>query len=134
MWVGQPNRGQDHLKVSTATTVPPMSVPFIKASVHIAGRALPRGNMCITPTWPAASTPSWGTYLGQQDSQRQITIAMKNCSPVNLELQRNYFIGCIENVQECKAQEICPAYLSSEKPTGPNKNLVLKKDNSLWTP
>ncbi len=38
---------------------------------------------------------------------------MNNCSPVGLELDRNDFIGQVENVQDCEAREINPAYLQA---------------------
>jgi len=38
---------------------------------------------------------------------------VKNCSPVDLELDRNDFIGQVENVQDCETREINPAYLQA---------------------
>jgi hypothetical protein len=38
---------------------------------------------------------------------------VKNCSPVDLELQRNDFISSIENVQDCEAREVNPANLQA---------------------
>ncbi len=49
----------------------------------------------------------------QPDSQGQVTVAVKNCSPLDLELQRNNFIGSVENVQDCEAREVNPAYLQA---------------------
>jgi hypothetical protein len=46
-WEGQHNWGQGHLKVSSAPTVPPLSVTFIKATVRSEGEALPEGILCI---------------------------------------------------------------------------------------
>jgi hypothetical protein len=46
-WEGQPNWGQGHLKVSTATTIPLLSIAYIKGTVCTEGGALPEGNMCI---------------------------------------------------------------------------------------
>jgi hypothetical protein len=54
-----------------------------------------------------------GPYLVQPDNLGQVTVAVKNCSPVDLELQRNDFIGSIKNVQDCEAREINPAYLQA---------------------
>ena len=49
----------------------------------------------------------------QPDNPGQITIAVKNCSPVDLKLERNYFIGCVENVQDCETRKINPTYLQA---------------------
>jgi hypothetical protein len=110
-WEGQPNWGQGHLKVSSATTIPPLSVTFIKATE---GGALPEGNLCIAnESSNVHPLKTGGPYLVKPDSQGQITIAVKNFSPVNLELQRNDFISSVENVQDCDTQEINPAYLQA---------------------
>jgi hypothetical protein len=38
---------------------------------------------------------------------------VKNCSPVDLELDQNQFIGQVENVQDCETQELNLAYLQA---------------------
>jgi hypothetical protein len=43
----------------------------------------------------------------------QVTIAIKNCVPTELELQCNDFIGTLENIQGCDTQELNPAYLQA---------------------
>jgi hypothetical protein len=56
----------------------------------------------------------WGlAYLIQLDPQGQVPIAVKNCSPVDLQLQRNGFIGSIKNFQDCETGELNPAYLQA---------------------
>jgi len=72
------------------------------------------GNLCVA-TVASSQHPlvTGGPYLVQPDTQGQITIAVKNCSSVDLELQRNDFIGSIENVQNCEAREVNPAYLQA---------------------
>jgi len=113
-WEGQPNWGQGHLKVAAATSIPPLSVAFIRATVRTEGGALPEGTLCIaniaSHTHPLVTG---GPYLVQPDNLGQITIAVKNCSPVDLELERNDFIGQVENVQDCETREINPAYLQA---------------------
>ncbi len=54
-----------------------------------------------------------GPYLVQPDNQGQVTVVVKNCSPLDLELHRNDFIGSVENVQDCETREINPAYLQA---------------------
>ena len=49
----------------------------------------------------------------QPDNQGQVTVAVKNCSPLDLDLHRNDFIGSVENVQDCETREINPAYLQA---------------------
>ena len=113
-WEGQPNWGQGHLKVAAATSIPPLSVAFIRATVRTEGGALPEGTLCIANiTSHTHPLVTGGPYLVQPDNLGQITIAVKNCSPVDLELERNDFIGQVENVQDCETREINPAYLQA---------------------
>ncbi len=113
-WEGQPNWGQGHLKVVTAITVPPLSAAFIKATVRTKGGAIPEGTLCIANvasyTHPLVTG---GPYLVQPDNHGQITISVKICSLVDLEHDRNDFIGQVENVQDCETRKLNPAYLQA---------------------
>jgi len=114
-WEGQPNLGQGHLKVCNATVIPPLSVAYLKATICTEGGTLPReGNLCVA-TVASSQHPlvTGGPYLVQSDTQGQITIVVKLCSPVDLELQRNNFISSIKNVQDCEARKVNPAYLQA---------------------
>ncbi len=132
-WEGQPNCGQGHLKVCNTTTIPPLSVAYLKASIRTEGGILPgEGNLCVA-TVASSQHPlvTGGPYLVQPNTQGQITIAVKNCSPVDLELQRNDFIGSIENMQDCEAREVNQAYLQAvaqqREATRPRETLSAKK-------
>jgi len=79
-WEGQPNWGQGHLKVCSATVIPPLSVAYLKASIRTEGGTLPgEGNLCVA-TVASSQHPlvTGGPYLVQPDTQGQITIAVKN--------------------------------------------------------
>ncbi len=110
---GQPNRGQGHLKVCKATVNPPSLVAYLKATICTKGGTLPgEGNLCIT-TVASSQHPlvTVGPYSVQPDSHSQIIVTVKNCLPMDLELQRNDFMGSIKNIQDCKARKVNPAYL-----------------------
>ncbi len=70
-------------------------------------------------------------YLVQPDNQGQVTVAAKNCSPIDLELQCNDFMSSIKNVQDCEAREVNQAYLGAvaqqREATRPRKVLSAKK-------
>jgi hypothetical protein len=113
-WKGLPNCGQGHLKISSATTILPRSVAFIRATVRTEGGALPEGNLCITNVASRVQPlVTGGPYLVQSHNQGQITIAVKKCSPFDLNPERNDFIRCVENLQDCETLEINPAYLQA---------------------
>jgi hypothetical protein len=99
--------------VCNATVIQPLSVAYLKATICTKGGSLPsEGNLCIA-TVASSIHPliTGGPYLVQPDNQGQVTVAVKNCRPVDLKLQHKDFIGSIENVQDCEAREINPAYL-----------------------
>jgi hypothetical protein len=88
-WEGQPNWGQGHLKVCNATVIPPLSVANLKATIRTEGGTLPVEDNLSVATVASNQRPliTGGPYLVQPDTQGQISIAVKNCLPVDLELQ-----------------------------------------------
>ncbi len=93
--------------------------------MHLSSRrgSLPgKGNLCIANIASSLHPLITGDpYLVQPDSQGQVTVAVKNCSPVDLELQCNDFIGSVENVEKCETREMNPAYLNA---------IAQKRDNA----
>ncbi len=114
-WEGQPNWGQGHLKVCQATVIPLLSVAYLKATIRTEGGSSPgEGDLCIANVASSLHPLiTGGPCLVQPDSQGQVTVAVKNCLPLDLELQCNNFIGSVENVQGCEAREVNPAYLQA---------------------
>jgi hypothetical protein len=114
-WEGQPNWGTGHLKVCSAVTIPPLSVAFVKVAIRTEGGAPPgEGNLCLA-NLASAQHPlvTGGPYLVSPDTLGQVTVAVKNCAPVELELARNDFIGNLENVTGCETRELNPAYVQA---------------------
>jgi hypothetical protein len=87
-WEGQPNWGTGHLKVCSAVTIPPLSVTFIKVAIRTEGGAPPgEGNLCLANIASSQHLlVTGGPYLVTPDSLGQVTIAVKNCAPTELEL------------------------------------------------
>jgi hypothetical protein len=114
-WDGQPNWGQGHLKICNATVIPPLSVAYIKASIRTESGSLPASNnLCIANICSSLHLLiTGGPYLVEPDSLGQVTVAIKNCALTDLQLNRNHFVGSIENVENCETREINPAYLQS---------------------
>jgi hypothetical protein len=114
-WEGQPNWGACHLKVCSATTIAPLSVAFIKVAIRMEGGALPgEGNLCLANITNAQHPlVTGGPYLVSPDNLGQVTVAVKNCAPTELELARNDFIGTLENITGCETRELNPAYIQA---------------------
>jgi hypothetical protein len=114
--MGRPTKlGQGHLKVCNATVIPPLSVAYIKATIRTESGSLPaEKNLCIANIASSLHPLiTGGPYLVEPDNQGQVTVAIKNCAPTDLELQRNDFIGNIKNIENCKTKELNPAYLQA---------------------
>jgi len=114
-WDGQPNWGQGQLKICNATIIPPLSVTYIKATIRTESGSMPaQNNLCIANiTSSLHPLITGGPYLVEPDSLGQVTVAVKNCAPTDLELNRNDFVGSIENIENCTTREINPAYLQA---------------------
>jgi hypothetical protein len=119
--------------------IPLLSVAYLKATIRTEGGSSPgEGDLCIANVASGLHPLITGVpYLVQPDSQGQVTVAVKNCSLLDLELQRNDFIGSVENVQDCEAREVNPAYLQAiadqREAARPRSVLSAKKKNSLLT-
>jgi hypothetical protein len=78
-------------------TIAPLSVAFIKVAIRTEGGAPPgEGNLCLANI-ASSQHPlvTGGPYLVTPDSLGQVTVAVKNCAPTELELARNDFIGTL---------------------------------------
>jgi hypothetical protein len=132
-WDGQPNWGQGQLKVCNATVIPPLSVAYIKATIRTeSGSLSAQNNLCIANIASSIHPLiTGGPYLVEPDSVGQVTVAVKNCAPTELELNRNDFVGSIENVENCETREINPTYLRSiaeqRANACPRQSLMAKK-------
>jgi hypothetical protein len=145
-WEGQPNWGTGHLKVCSTTTIPLLTVTYIKVAIQMEGKVPPgEGNLCLANIASSQHLlVTGGPYLVSPDTLGQITIAVKNCAPVDLELSCNDFIGTLENISGCETTELNPAYLQavacdqtscrpSEKLSPPKRHFI-KKTVSLQVP
>jgi hypothetical protein len=54
-----------------------------------------------------------GPYLVLPDTLGQVTVAVKNCAPTELELERNDFISTRENITGCETRELNPSNLQA---------------------
>ncbi len=114
-WEGQPNWGQGQLKVCSATIIPPLSVAYIKATIRTESGSMPAQNILCIANIASSLHPliTGGPYLVEPDSLGQVTVAVKNCASTDLELNRNDFVGSIENIENCETRQINPAYLQA---------------------
>jgi hypothetical protein len=138
-WEGQPNWGQGHLKICSATVIPLLSVTYIKATIRTESGSLPaEHNLCIANIASRLHPLiTGGPYLVEPDNQGQVTVAIKNWAPTDLELQRNDFISSIENIENCETRELNPAYLQAiakqRANTHPKQTLTAKKKQFIET-
>ena len=98
---------------------------FIKVAVRTEGGAPPgEGNLCLANvTSSEHPLVTGGPYLVTPDNLGQVTIAVKNCAPTELELARNDFIGTLENITGCETRELNPAYIQAVANLSPYHHL-----------
>ena len=114
-WKGQSEWQQGHLKISASSKLAPMCVHFVKAKVRTEGGSAPgRSDQCLVNIRHAEKPwVTGGPYLVTPDESGYVTVPIYNCSLVPLKLERNDFVGAVENISRCELCEINPAYLSA---------------------
>jgi len=133
------------LKVCSATTIAPLSVAYIKVAIRTEGGVPPgEGNLCLANI-TSAQHPlvTGGPYPVSPHTLGQVTVAVKNCAPTELELSQNDFIGTLENVTGCETRELNPAYIQalasastkkSTKKLSPQKRQFIEQTVDLNVP
>jgi hypothetical protein len=74
-------------------TIPPLSVAYVKVTIWTEGRAPPgKDNLCLANV-PSSQHPlgTGGPYLISPNTLGQVTVAIKNYAPVDLELSQKHY-------------------------------------------
>jgi putative transposase len=104
-----------HLKVRQETKIPPFSVRQVKTRVVTdAGGSPSSAHTCLVHV-TANDLPliTGGPALLQTDGQGVCLIEVTNCGPLEVELQRNDFVGHVENISTCEIRELNPGYINA---------------------
>jgi hypothetical protein len=90
-------------------TIPPLSVAYLKAYICTKGGMLPsKCNLGIASNHHPLVTR--GPYLVEPNNLGQVTIAMKNCSPIGLELT---ILSAASKHSELQGQRVGPGLPAS---------------------
>jgi len=106
---------QGQLKVSSIQTLDPLSVTMCKLKVKTKEGFRPKENdeVMINVCHKEAPLIFGGPYLAKIDSEGQVTVPVYNCAPTERRLERNEFIGVVENANKLEKREINPRYLNA---------------------
>ena len=107
-WKSEAKWGSGRLKVSEQRVLSPLSVTMIKANVRTDSGLMPApGTPClihvIHPESPLIRSDS---VMVHTDDYGNVRIPVTNCSPEELELQRNDLVGFVENLEDCDLREL----------------------------
>ena len=72
-----------------------------------------KDTMIVNVSHPDHPLLTGGPYLVCPDKNGLVTVPIYNCSPISVEIDRNEFIGVVENVSTHEIQEINPRYISA---------------------
>jgi len=115
-WDAQGHWQQGHLKVRDQVKIAPLTAMAIKVQMVAESGSLPGPNQMCLANVGASSNPllTGGPYLLQADETGQSSLLVHNCSPEEVTLERNDFIGQIENITGCEMKEVNPDYIQKK--------------------
>ena len=114
-WKGQSVWGKGVLKVAQEQVLAPLSVQVCKVQLRTECGSRPGSQEELLVNVCHAENPflTGGPYLVRADREGNVHVPVHNCAPFEVQLVRNDFLGCAENVTECEKREINPAYMNS---------------------
>ena len=114
-WKGGGRWSRGQLKVCEKQTLAPLSVSSVRVSVRTdAGHTPSEDIPCLVDiVSPESPLISGAPTLVQPDRYGNAIVQVINCSPIEMEINRNDFIGFVENLEDCDMKELNPEYVQS---------------------
>ena len=114
-WKGQSEWEKGYAKVQSVQTLLPLQASVCKVQVRTESGAKPssKDTLIVNVSHPDNPLLTGGPYLVSPDDNGLVTVPIYNCSPLSVEIDRNEFIGVIENASTREIREINPRYLSA---------------------
>jgi hypothetical protein len=114
-WRSEAKWSAGRLKVSEQKILSPLSVTMVKANVRTESGLMPApGTPClINVIHPESPLIRSDPVMVHSDDYGNVRIPVTNCSPEELELQRNDFVGFVENLEDCDMRELNPQFIRS---------------------
>ena len=103
------------LKVCEKQTLTPLSVLSVRVSVRTDAGHIPSKDVpCLVDiVSPESLLISGALTLVQPDRYGNTIVQVMNCSPIEMEINRNDFIGFFENIEDCEMKELNPDYVQA---------------------
>jgi transposase InsO family protein len=126
-WKGGGRWSRGQLKVCEKQTLAPLSVSTIRVSVRTdAGHTPSEDVPCLVDIVSPESPLIYGApTMVQPDRFGNAIVQVINCAPIEMELNRNDFIGFAENLQDCEMKELNPDYVQAVAERVPTKQAPL---------
>ena len=106
---------QSVIKLRQAVKLNPLSVTHVPVQLVTEFGVLvdPKTNCVASMGHHTNPLLSGGPFLINGDQQGHAVVPLYNCSAVKVELPKSNFVGILENLTGCPAQEVNPAYVNS---------------------
>ena len=144
-WKGQSTWNKGVLKMTRAEMLAPLSVSVCKVQLRTecGSRPGPKEDLMVNIGHVSNPFLTGGPYLVQPDADGNVQIPIYNCAPIEIQLERNEFVGQAENISTFEKRELNPAYLSAisandsrtrATPLSPEKEKFIKETIRLTVP
>ena len=107
-WKGQSKWEKGYAKVQSVQMLLPFQANVCKVHVRTESGAMPssKDTMIVNVSHPDNPLLTGGPYLVSPDENGLVTVPIYNCSPLSVEIDRNEFIGVVENPSKREIREI----------------------------
>lgn len=114
-WRGGPSWTEGNLKICKAMTIEALGSQLVRLQVRTESGAIPRPQQTCMVNIISQDNPflTGGPFLVEPDENGHVRVLVTNCSPIPVDLERNEFIGVIENLEGSELREISPSYIST---------------------
>ena len=111
------------MKVCEKQTLAPLSLSSVRVSVRTdAGHTPSEDIPCpVDIVSPDSRLISGAPTLVQPDRYGNAIVQVINCSPIEMETNRNDFIGFVENLEDCEMKELNQDYVQAVAERAPQK-------------
>ena len=114
-WKGGPAWQEGQLKVCKALSIEALGSQMVRLQARTDSGSLPQPNQACMVNVVSMDNPflTGGPFLVEPDEHGCVQVLVTNCSPIPVDLERNEFLGKIENLEGSELREISPDYLNA---------------------
>ena len=114
-WKNESEWQQGHMKCREGTKLAALATTVCRVQLRTDTGCRPQKGtqMIVNVQHPENPMITGGPYLVETDEEGCARLPVYNCSPEDVELARNDFLGAAENVTDCEKRQINPKYIAA---------------------